>query len=240
MCDEVSYARTSRSTSGSRYTSCAAEPIARPWRERMRWDGQEREMTRSKNALRAGVSPVWPGQRHPHDRAHNPMVAGSNHRDTAIRAVAICSNRASALERRSPVLELIIDWGPVESHGSCPQFGVSPHVLIERADRFERVWLRSVGKHGPCQCHRIAADLETGLTHPLQKSPVSATDSASHRSREIRSGATAQPGGCMGPSRSRGHQSASDPRGRSRPQQGKGQQNGVGTGSALWRAPRAT
>jgi hypothetical protein len=56
-----------------------AHSIARPSRESVRWDGQEREVTRTrKMASEQALSRVSPGQLIPRTRAHNPTVAGSN------------------------------------------------------------------------------------------------------------------------------------------------------------------
>ena len=50
----------------------------RPYRARVGWKGKQRETLRGENPVRTGVPGVFPGQGSPHNRAHNPKVAGSN------------------------------------------------------------------------------------------------------------------------------------------------------------------
>ena len=56
----------------------ARQSIARPSRERVRWEGQQREVMRSENLFWASVLGISPGQRLAQNRAHNPKIAGSN------------------------------------------------------------------------------------------------------------------------------------------------------------------
>ena len=63
---------------GSAVPTIRFPSIPRPYRERVGWKGKQRETLGGENPVRTGVSGVFPGQDRPHNRAHNPKVAGSN------------------------------------------------------------------------------------------------------------------------------------------------------------------